>query len=110
MSRLFHVTSILNRESIRVHGLDWGRMGAARGIAGSSEPELEGCFLCLDEGEADWFVHLNNTGGAVDVWAVDGVKRRHLIVEGNGHSYLPKRIPAEQLSLVQTDVPPRDRS
>jgi hypothetical protein len=35
MPALFHVTSELNRESIRTHGLDWSRMGAAHGIAGS---------------------------------------------------------------------------
>ena len=51
MSRLFHVTSSLNRESIQAHGLDWRRMGAARGIAGSSAPEQAGCFLCLNEFE-----------------------------------------------------------
>ena len=41
MSPLFHVTSAANRESIRSHGLDWTRMGAARGIAGSMTPALE---------------------------------------------------------------------
>ena len=35
---LYHVTSVLNRESIAQHGLDWRRMGAARGIAGSRAP------------------------------------------------------------------------
>ena len=35
MTRLFHVSSALNRESILAHGLDWTRMGAAPGIAGS---------------------------------------------------------------------------
>ena len=43
------------------------------------------------------------------MWAVDGVKEPHLVVESSGHSYLPERIPAEKLSLVQTDVPPRER-
>jgi hypothetical protein len=32
----YHATSSENRDSIRSHGLDWKRMGAARGIAGST--------------------------------------------------------------------------
>ena len=46
MTGLFHVTSALNRDSILAHGLDWTRMGAAPGIAGSLTPEEEGMFLC----------------------------------------------------------------
>ena len=53
MTGLFHVTSALNRDSILAHGLDWTRMGAAPGIAGSLTPEEEGVFLCRDEFEAD---------------------------------------------------------
>jgi len=49
MVRLFHVSSAANRKSILAHGLDWTRMGAARGIAGSTTPEQEGVFLCRDE-------------------------------------------------------------
>lgn len=41
----FHVSSSHNRASIGAHGLDWDRMGAAPGIAGSPVPEQEGCFL-----------------------------------------------------------------
>ncbi len=62
MARLCHVTSALNRGSILAHGLDWTRMGAAPGIAGSLVPEKEGVFLCRDEFEADFFVRINNTG------------------------------------------------
>ena len=72
MSTRYHVTSALNRASIQRYGLDWRRMGSARGIAGSLRAEQEGCFLASDEGERDWFVRMNNTGGAVDVWEVDG--------------------------------------
>ena len=46
MARLFLLTSAMNRESILAHGLDWTRMGAAPGIAGSPVPEKEGVFLC----------------------------------------------------------------
>jgi len=42
----------VNRESILAHGLDWTRMGAAPGIAGSPVPEDDGVFLCRDEFEA----------------------------------------------------------
>lgn len=35
-----HVSSVLNRGSIRAHGLDWTLMGAAPGIAGSQWAEV----------------------------------------------------------------------
>ena len=103
--RHFHVTSSLNRESIRRFGLDWERMGAARGIAGSTVPEVEGVFL--DE-HADFFVRINNTGGPVDVWAVDGIERESLVESPNGFSYFPGPIGSEQLTLLDTDVAPPD--
>jgi hypothetical protein len=43
MAHLFHVTSTLNRETILAHGLDWTRMGAARGIAGAWCPRKRAC-------------------------------------------------------------------
>ena len=84
MALLFHVTSAMNRESILVHGLDWTRMGAAPGIAGSPVPEEDGVFLCRDEFEAGFFVRMNNTGGPVDVWAVTGVDEQRLVTTGSG--------------------------
>lgn len=104
MSRLFHVTSASNRASIRAHGLDWSRMGSAHGIAGSRRPEEEGIFLCLDEHEASYFVDMNNTGGPVDVWAVEGVDENDLIESGNGYRYLPRCIPPENLTIVRESV------
>jgi hypothetical protein len=104
MSRLFHVTSRLNRESIAAHGLDWTLMGAAPGIAGSCRPEAEGVYLCRDEFEVSFFVSLNNTGSPVDVWVVDGTDDNQLIDGGSGFLYLPARIPARQLALL--DRPP----
>lgn len=104
MPALFHVTSELNRESIRTHGLDWSRMGAAHGIAGSHEPEEQGVFLCFDEHEATYFVDMNNTGGPVDVWSVEGVSEHDLVESGNGYWYLPRRVPPEQLTLVRESV------
>ena len=100
MPRLFHVTSVQNRESIRAHGLDWTLMGAAPGIAGSGSPEAEGVFLCPSEFDAGFFVQINNTGGPVDVWAVDGIDEEELITTVNGFSYFPGRIPAHQITLL----------
>jgi hypothetical protein len=103
--RHFHVTSSLNRESIRRFGLDWTRMGAASGIAGSTVPEVEGIFL--DE-LPDFFVRMNNTGGPVDVWAVDGIEPESLVEGSNGFPYFPGVIGSEQLTLLETDVAPPD--
>jgi hypothetical protein len=104
---LFHVSSACNRDSIRRRGLDWTRMGAACGIAGSHSPEISGVFLCLDEFEVGWFVQLNNTGGPVDVWAVTGISEDQLLKAGTGHMYLPGKIPPGHLDLVTW--PPADR-
>jgi dihydrofolate reductase len=46
VARLFHVTCSAKRESVLRHGLDWRRISAARGIAGSRTPEHDGCALC----------------------------------------------------------------
>lgn len=100
MPPLFHVSSAANRESIRSHGLDWTRMGAARGIAGSMTPEENGVFLCGDEFEARFFTDLNNTGGPVDVWAVTGVEESGLVTGGSGFCYFPAAISPAQLTLA----------
>ncbi|MFC8678876.1 hypothetical protein [Streptomyces sp. BK205] len=102
--RHFQVSSVLNRQSIARHGLDWTRMGAARGIAGSRRPEVEGIFVCRDE-DVSFFLQINNTGGPVDVWAVDDVDEESLLYNGNGFFYLPERIPAARIRLVRSDVP-----
>jgi hypothetical protein len=102
--RYFHVTSSLNRESIARYGLDSRRMSAAPGIAGSTAPEQGGCFLCLSEFEKDWFVGMNNTGGTVDIWAVDGVDGTELVVSPENYHFVPRVIPPECLSIVECDV------
>ncbi len=79
-------------------------MGTARGIAGSSRPEADGIFLCYDESTADWFVHINNTGGPVDVWQVDDVDADQLVDNGSGFFYLPGRISVDRITLVQQDL------
>lgn len=105
----FHVSSSRNRASIAAHGLDWGRMGAAPGIAGSRAPEQEGCFLG-DAWERDFFVRINTTGGPVDVWQVDGVADDELVESPEGFRYLPRRIPASQVRLMRQDVPAEEPS
>lgn len=94
------MSSVANRDSIRAHGLDWTRMGAAPGIAGSPIPEEEGVFLTRTEFDASFFVRMNNTGGAVDVWAIDGIEETLLITSDHGFEYLPAPIPPERLTLV----------
>jgi hypothetical protein len=96
----FHVSSRANRESIRAYGLDWSRMGAAPGIAGSRVPEAEGVFLC-QEFYVGFFVGMNNTGGPVDVWAVSGMFEGQMIDNGSGFCYFPGRIPADQVTLTE---------
>ena len=106
---MYHVTSVQNRGSIEAHGLDWTRMGFAPGIAGSPHPEQEGCFLATDDWTADYFVEMNNTGGPVDVWAVNGVDDAELVTSPEGYPYLPRTIPRAHLRLVRKDIPPAQR-
>ena len=101
----FHVTSSRNRASVTAHGLDWRRMGAAPGIAGSAAPEQQGCFLCRED-DVDWFVAMNNTGDPCDVWAVSGVDEEALVLSPEGYEYLPAAIPPDRLKLVRADAVP----
>jgi hypothetical protein len=57
-----------------------------------------------EEWDVDYFVRMNNTGGPVDVWQVDGVDTEQLRDNGNGYFYLPGRIPVDRIVLVQTDL------
>ena len=100
------MSSSVNRESIRTHGLDFARMGAAHGIAGSRKAEQPGCFLALSEHEMEWFVSMNNTGGPVDVWEVADVNEDVLVQSPEGHFYLPGVISRERLRLVRADIAP----
>jgi hypothetical protein len=97
----FHVSSSANRESIANHGLDWRRMGAARGIAGSRRPEQRGCFIARGVFEYRWFVRMNNTGGPVDVWQVHGIDAATLVTSPEGFLYFPGVISADRLTLVE---------
>ena len=68
-------------------------------------PEQAGCFLCRDQWEVDWFVEMNNTGGRVDVWGVDGVDESELVESPEGHYYVASPILAECLTLIRRDIP-----
>ena len=103
MGLLFHVSSRRNRDSITANGLDWRLMSDAPGIAGSSSPEVAGVFLCVDRHEADHFVRLNNTGGPVDVWQVDGIEVDELIDAGSGYLFLPRPVPSALVRLTVLD-------
>ncbi|MEY2426068.1 MAG: hypothetical protein QOI61_1640 [Actinomycetota bacterium] len=83
-------------------------MSTSRGIAGSYEPEQQGCFLCEDDSETSWFIRMNNTGGTVDVWEVTGVESRDLVESPEGHYFVPRTVPRECLRLVRADIPPGD--
>jgi hypothetical protein len=67
---LYHVSASVNRSSIERHGLDWTRMEAAFGIAGSHEPEADGIFLARGLWEAYWFAGFGAVS-PVDVWKVE---------------------------------------
>jgi hypothetical protein len=106
---MFHLTPAANRESIEEHGLDWNRMGATVGIAGSPAPELPVVFLCESRFDVDFFRGMAR--GPVDVWsvAVDG-----FWLEGDPNSDLgagdnwmlvPHAIDRERLTLVDRDLP-----
>ena len=103
---MFHVSSSSNRESILTHGLDSNHMAESPGIAGSRTPEQDGCFLCEGEDEAEWLVSMNNTGGPVDVWAVDGVDEQELVESPEGYFYSPRAIAPDRVTLLRTDIPP----
>ena len=104
---MFHVSSTRNRASIQRYGLDWSRMSGVPGIAGSREPEVDGIFVSEDHFTAEFFVRINNTGGPVDIWAIDDALNADLVESGSGFSYLPYRIDRQRLTLLgQALLPP----
>jgi hypothetical protein len=106
----WHVTSAVNRASIQEHGLDWRHMGATRGIAGATEPEMAAVFLCETIGETDFFIEFRRHP-RFDLWRVDV---SGLVIEAGPSGWLVHRqpIPPHRLQLVQKDIPaapPPDR-
>jgi len=104
----FHVSSSRNRESILRHGLDWTRMGAARGIAGADRPEVHGVFLCQSAFDVEFLLRFDATDLPLDVWAVEGVDEDELVEAPEGFVYVPRPISPQQLTLVRRDESPGD--
>jgi hypothetical protein len=104
---LFHVSPAANRNSIREHGLDWTRMGAAPGLAsGRHLPEEPLVYLDEERGFSLWF---RNHGQLMDVWEVraDGLD---LVRTGDGWIGSPKPIGPERLALLEKDLDPQDQT
>ena len=81
-------------------------MGAAPGLAsGLNTPEEPAIFLARDLEEARWFAGMPRGRDPVDIWAVqpDGLD---LFESVDGWVYCPTPIPADRLSLVETDLDP----
>jgi hypothetical protein len=49
---------------------------------------------------------MNNTGGPVDLWAVEGLDRSELVESPEGVLFVPRPIPPSQLTLVRRDIEP----
>jgi hypothetical protein len=101
--QVFHVTATANRESIRTHGLDWRRMGAAPGIAGSTRPELPSVFACDEREDIDFFLNMART--PADVWAIDvgGLWAEN---GPDGWWIIAQHIGPDRLTLAERDVVP----
>jgi hypothetical protein len=50
----------------------------------------------------------NNTGGPVDVWAVEGIDEVRLLTSPAGYLYLPEPISPDRLAFVRRDISPPD--
>jgi len=99
---VLHVTAAANRDSIRRHGLDWSRMSAAAGIAGSQKPELPAVFVCDDRFGASFFLQMARAPS--DVWEVrvDGL---WLESGPSGWWIIPHPVGPDRLRLAEQDVP-----
>lgn|GEM_PF-3382032 len=101
---LAHATASANRDSITEWGLDWKRMAAAPGIAGSRSPELEAVFLDHIQ-FIEFFTRMSRVPS--DVWEVDVTG---LWIEKH-EDWLIHRSPiaTDRLRLVERDLPARIR-
>jgi hypothetical protein len=100
---MLHITAVANRESVRRHGLDWRRMGAAAGIAGSTRPELPAVFVCDEIEDISFFLNIART--PADVWAID-VAGMWVESGPDGWWIISRPIGPERLTLVQRNVVP----
>jgi hypothetical protein len=102
----YHASPSANRDSIRRHGLDWGRMGAAPGLAsGVNVPEDAAIFLAVDLEGAKWFAGMARGGHRVDIWTVQS-EGLDLFETVEGWVYCPTLISPERLDLVEADLDP----
>jgi len=53
--------------------------------------------------EADYFLRMNNTGGPVDVWQIDGIEVEELLDAGSGYLYLPRPVHSSLVRLTALD-------
>ena len=97
---MFHVSASANRASISEHGLDWRRM-VHPDVAGATEPELDGIFLCDSEFDVEFFTDMSHVPS--DVWAVD-VAGRWVESGQSGWVFVTDTVPASALRLVRRDV------
>ncbi|MDP9074267.1 MAG: hypothetical protein M3N98_08860 [Actinomycetota bacterium] len=99
---MFHVTAAQNRASILRYGLDWRRMGATHGIAGSREPELPVVFLCDNWADVSFFTAMARSPS--DVW---GVRVDGLWAEPgpDGWTIVAETVPPDRLRIVESDLP-----
>lgn len=98
--QLYHVSAAANRESILRHGLDW-RLMTRPGVAGSTEPELDGIYLCENESDVRFFTDMSRV--PTDIWAVD-VSGRWVESGPSGWVFVVEPIPADAVLLVRHDV------
>jgi hypothetical protein len=54
-------------------------------------------------------VRMNNTGGPVDLWAVDEAADEQWVETDSGFSYLVGTVAVDRLTLIRRDLPPIDR-
>ena len=80
-----------------------GSRGTTERIAGSNSPEVAGVFLCVDRLEAAYFMRMNNTGGPVDVWQIDGIDVGELLDAGSGYLLLPRPVHSASVQLTALD-------
>ena len=82
-------------------------MGAAPGLAsGEHVPEEPAIYLDEERGLSLWF---RNHGQLMDVWEVRA-EGLDLMRTGDGWIVSPKPIPAERLTLLETDLDPEDQT
>jgi hypothetical protein len=102
----YHASPSANRDSIRLHGLDEARMGAAPGLtSGVKVPEEPAIFLARDLEEARWFAGMPRGRDRVDIWSVrpEGLDLFEVV---EGFVYCPTPISADRLNLVEADLDP----